>query len=177
MGLGIYFIKSPEPAPSTTQIINNDSSDDPSLPSFIDTKTKQLFSEKYSYILVVVLSGLYLFVYVGAESGYAGWIYSYAVDMNWANTMEADYLTSVFWVSFAVFRLVFVFISMKVTASFILICCTVICLSSTSFLAVAQYLFYFGYITSFHAEICMWIATVCFGIGTSACYPRFFWIF
>jgi FHS family Na+ dependent glucose MFS transporter 1 len=49
---------------------------------------------------------LFLFVYVGAEIAFAGWIYTYAFTLNLADATMAAYLTSGFWLTFTVGRLI-----------------------------------------------------------------------
>lgn len=54
----------------------------------------------------MVLSALvFLFFYVGGEIAFGGWLYTYATQLNLANAVNAAYLTSAFWLSFTVGRL------------------------------------------------------------------------
>jgi FHS family Na+ dependent glucose MFS transporter 1 len=54
----------------------------------------------------VVLSALFfLFFYVGGEIAFGGWLYTYATELSLANTVDAAYLTSAFWLSFTIGRL------------------------------------------------------------------------
>ena len=48
---------------------------------------------------------LLFFLYVGAESGVSGWIYSYAITLNIADKTSAAWLTSLFWVGLTLGRL------------------------------------------------------------------------
>ncbi len=54
---------------------------------------------------LIAAAALFLFFYVGAEISYSGWIYTYALTLNLANAAAAAYLTSGFWLSFTVGRL------------------------------------------------------------------------
>jgi FHS family Na+ dependent glucose MFS transporter 1 len=47
-----------------------------------------------------------LFFYVGAELGFGGWIYTYALEANLADKTTSAYLTSAFWGAFSIGRLV-----------------------------------------------------------------------
>lgn len=47
----------------------------------------------------------FMFLYVGAEVGVAGWLYTYAVALDMADATSAAYLTSVFWGALTVGRL------------------------------------------------------------------------
>jgi FHS family Na+ dependent glucose MFS transporter 1 len=55
---------------------------------------------------VVLAATLFLFFYVGAEIAFGGWVYTYAVELKLASTVQAAYLTSGFWLAFTVGRLV-----------------------------------------------------------------------
>lgn len=58
------------------------------------------------YYPLVLMAALYLFFYVGAEITYAGWIYTYATSLKIFTETGAAYLTSGFWLSFTVGRLI-----------------------------------------------------------------------
>lgn len=57
---------------------------------------------------------LFMGVYVGAEVGVGGWLYTYAVEMDLANTTNAAYLTSVYWGAFMVGRIFSIPIAVRV---------------------------------------------------------------
>ncbi|MBP6472628.1 MAG: MFS transporter [Chloroflexi bacterium] len=57
-----------------------------------------------NYLLVSLIT-LFFFLYVGAETSFGGWIYTYAVRANLATITMAAYLTSTFWGSLTVGRL------------------------------------------------------------------------
>jgi FHS family Na+ dependent glucose MFS transporter 1 len=54
---------------------------------------------------LVVSAALFLFFYVGAEISFSGWVFTYATTLNLASASGAAYLTSAFWLSFTVGRL------------------------------------------------------------------------
>lgn len=54
---------------------------------------------------VVITAALFLFFYVGSEIAFGGWIYTYAVELKLAPAVQAAYLTSLFWLSFTIGRL------------------------------------------------------------------------
>jgi FHS family Na+ dependent glucose MFS transporter 1 len=58
------------------------------------------------YYPLVLIAALYLFFYVGAEITYAGWIYTYATSLKIFTEAGAAYLTSGFWLSFTIGRLI-----------------------------------------------------------------------
>src|SRR4030095_11498575 len=55
---------------------------------------------------IVIIAALFLFFYVGAEVAFGGWVYTYAVTLKLTGPAEAAYLTSAFWLSFTIGRLV-----------------------------------------------------------------------
>jgi FHS family Na+ dependent glucose MFS transporter 1 len=57
------------------------------------------------YYPLILAAALYLFFYVGAEVAFGGWIYTYAVTLQVASAAGAAYLTSGFWLSFTLGRL------------------------------------------------------------------------
>lgn len=56
--------------------------------------------------LPVILVSAFFFLYVGAEVGAGGWIYTYALAQNLAGKTQAAYLTSAFWGALMLGRLV-----------------------------------------------------------------------
>jgi FHS family Na+ dependent glucose MFS transporter 1 len=53
----------------------------------------------------IVVAALFLFFYVGAEIAFGGWLYTYATTLGLVGPAAAAYLTSCFWLSFTVGRL------------------------------------------------------------------------
>ena len=53
----------------------------------------------------ILVTALFLFFYVGAELGYAGWLYTYAITLDLTDPARAAYLNSAFWLSFTIGRL------------------------------------------------------------------------
>ena len=54
---------------------------------------------------IVALIALFLFLYVGAEVGFAGWIFTYATQLRLADASAAAYLTSLVWASLTLGRI------------------------------------------------------------------------
>ena len=61
------------------------------------------------------------FVFVGAEVGLAGWIYTYAYEMNLASETTAAYLTSAFWAAFTFGRLLAIPLSRRIDPQVMLV--------------------------------------------------------
>jgi fucose permease len=69
---------------------------------------------------LVVLFALFFFLFVGAEVGYAGWVFSYSLEMGLATATAAAYLTSAFWAALTVGRAVGIPLSARFRPSTIL---------------------------------------------------------
>ena len=72
-------------------------------PQHVERTTEE---RTYVYYPLVIAAMLFLFFYVGAEIGFSGWIYTYAFTLNLADATMAAYLTSIFWLSFTIGRLI-----------------------------------------------------------------------
>jgi len=70
--------------------------------------------------LLVFLIAVMFFFFVGAELSFGGWIYTYALSLNLASITTAGYLTSLFWGSLTLGRLVNVPIAARVSPRYML---------------------------------------------------------
>jgi len=64
---------------------------------------------------------LFFFIYVGAEIGFGGWIYTYAITLKLTTTTFAAYLTSAFWGAFTIGRLLSIPLAIRVRPRYILL--------------------------------------------------------
>ena len=64
-------------------------------------------------ILPVLIMVLCFVLYVGGESGYGAWIYTYAFTLKFGTEVTAAYLTSAFWGSFTLGRLLGIWVSTR----------------------------------------------------------------
>eukprot|EP01095_Lingulamoeba_sp_RSL-Kostka_P014839 TRINITY_DN6628_c0_g1_i1.p1 TRINITY_DN6628_c0_g1~~TRINITY_DN6628_c0_g1_i1.p1 ORF type:complete len:429 (-),score=69.11 TRINITY_DN6628_c0_g1_i1:93-1208(-) len=69
---------------------------------------------------MIIVCSIILFFYVGAEVNYGAYIYYYAKDNGWADSQEADMLTSLFWMFLTLGRLIAAGISSKVSVTIML---------------------------------------------------------
>ena len=88
-----------------------------------------------SYYPLVIVATLFLFFYVGAEITFGGWIYTYGVTLMLVSSAGAAYLTSGFWLTFTIGRLISVPAAIRFTPKQIL---TVALLGCLSILALAM---------------------------------------
>jgi MFS transporter, FHS family, Na+ dependent glucose transporter 1 len=83
-------------------------------------------------VSLVALIILFFIFYVGAEMGFAGWIFTYATASNLANPAAAAYLTSLFWGAFTVGRLLGIPLATRFSPRLLLLLDWVGCLFSIS---------------------------------------------
>jgi fucose permease len=108
--------------------------------------------------LPVALIGLLLFLYVGAEVGYGGWIYTYALGTGVRDEATAAYLVSVFWGALTVGRLLAVPVAHRFRPRTILLGGLVGCLLS---LGIVWGNRVWG----------TWVGTVSLGLSMAAIFP------
>jgi FHS family Na+ dependent glucose MFS transporter 1 len=78
---------------------------------------------------IIICSALFLFFYVGAEVAFGGWVYTYAVTLKLAGAAEAAYLTSAFWGSFTIGRLISIPMATRLTAQKTILASLGLCLA------------------------------------------------
>jgi FHS family Na+ dependent glucose MFS transporter 1 len=93
-----------------------------------DSGRGELVSTRVYYPLVIP-AALFLFFYVGAEVAFGGWLYTYAVALKLASAAGAAYLTSGFWLSFTLGRLISIPMASRFTAQRIVLAALSCCLS------------------------------------------------
>jgi FHS family Na+ dependent glucose MFS transporter 1 len=110
--------------------------------------------------LMVILISVFIFLHVGAELSYGGWIYSYAVNLNLASTTTAAYLTSLYWGSLTLARLISVLIALRMKTSNILLVDLAGCIFAVILLL--------AFPKSSHIA---WIGTIILGFSIAALLP------
>jgi FHS family Na+ dependent glucose MFS transporter 1 len=110
--------------------------------------------------LLVLLITLFIFLHVGTELSFGGWIYSYAISLDLADESSAAYMTSLYWGALTLGRLVSVFIALKMRTSHMLMVDL-----AGSMLAVVLLLVYP------HSSPAAWIATTILGFSIAAILP------
>ncbi len=131
-----------------------------SQPSPSSLKTDQNNPAGKANPLLVVLIALLFFMAVGAEISFGGWIYTYALRLNLANATTAAYLTSLYWGSFTLGRLLGIPITMRLRPRTVLLSDVIGCA-----LGVLVVLFFP------RPEIGVWIGTAIFGLAMASIFP------
>ncbi len=111
------------------------------------------------WLLVGLLATMF-FLFVGAELSYGGWIYTYAISLDLATATSAGYLTSLFWASLTLGRLISIPIAGRVRPRYLLI-------ADLAGLAVSLVLL----LLFSGSSAILWIATFGFGLSTANVYP------
>jgi FHS family Na+ dependent glucose MFS transporter 1 len=129
----------------------------PSLP--IRHRDTAVHGGKANWFLVVLVA-TFLLVYVGAEVAYGGWIYTYAITLGLSSATAAAYLTSFFWGSLTLGRLLSIPLAAKLHPKALLSGALTGCLLSLSVLIVGQ-----------SSTLALWIGTIGLGLSMSVIFP------
>lgn len=108
---------------------------------------------------LLALLGVFFFVYVGLELGYAGWVKTYGEALDFGE-LTATWLTTVFWISFTVGRLLAAAVAGRVSPERVVIAASV-----ASLLAAVVLLAGDGRTPA------VWAGTIVMGLGTAPQFP------
>jgi FHS family Na+ dependent glucose MFS transporter 1 len=111
-------------------------------------------------VLPVLLMVLSFFVYVGAELGFGNWIYTYALTLGLGTTITAAYLTSAFWGSFTIGRLLGVWISTRLNSYTILLIDLTGCLASLGLIILGR-----------ESAVLLWAGSIGLGLCMASIFP------
>lgn len=129
----------------------------PSLP--IRQRDTAVHGSKANWFLVVLVAA-FLFLYVGAEVAYGGWIYTYAITLGLSNETVAAYLTSFFWGSLTLGRLLSIPLTAKLHPKTLLSGALAGCLLSLVVLIAGQ-----------SSVVALWAGTIGLGLSMSVIFP------
>jgi fucose permease len=116
-------------------------------------------AKRNNYLLIVMMV-FFFALYVGSEVSFGGWVYTYAVAMKLMNTTTAALMTSLFWGSLTLGRLLSIPIASKYK------------LSSVVFLDVAGVLVSAGLILLWpKSEAIIWVGTFGTGFAMASIFP------
>lgn len=135
----LYFTRIPSPTPIVTR---TETAQRPALP------------------VLIVLLALFLFMYVGAEVSYGGWVFTYATTLHLGTDAIAALLTSGFWGALTVGRLVGIPLAGRFPPRQILLVDILVVLASLVLVIALP--------GSFTA---LWIGTIGAGLGMASIFP------
>jgi FHS family Na+ dependent glucose MFS transporter 1 len=127
-----------------------------------DTGASALVGARIYYLLVIP-AALFLFFYVGAEVAFGGWVYTYAVTLKLASAAGAAYLTSGFWLSFTLGRLLSIPLATRFMPPQIVLAALCTCLSILAIVIIIP-----------DSSVILWIAALGLGFGMAPLWPTGF---
>ena len=108
----------------------------------------------------VFLIGLFLFLYVGAEVGFAGWIYTYATTLRLSDVKTAAYLTSLFWGALTLGRMLTIPVVARMSPESVLRSSLVGCLISLALILASP-----------SSLTAVFAGTFCLGVSMAPIFP------
>jgi FHS family Na+ dependent glucose MFS transporter 1 len=127
------------------------------LPQTLSKEDVQAGQVRY---LQITLVALFLFLGVGAEVSFGGWMFSYAVKMGLSNETVAAYLTSAFWGALTAGRLLAIPIAARVRPRYILLGDVLGCLAGVVIILIWP-----------HSLTAAWLGALCMGAAMASIFP------
>lgn len=110
--------------------------------------------------LLILLISIFMFLHVGSELSFGGWIYSYALRLNIADETAAAYLTSAYWGSLTIGRLIAVAIAIKMKPKIMIIFDLIGCITAVSVLVLLP-----------NSVTAAWVGTILLGLSIASLVP------
>ncbi len=126
--------------------------------SKVDTQNPTTSTQPINWRLVLPFA-MFFMLYVGAESSYSGWVYTYAVELGLADAGTASYLVSAFWLTVTIGRLAAIPLSARFAPRVILRTAVMGSIASV------------GLIIAIPDSITLWIGTITLGLSMAAIFP------
>ncbi len=112
-------------------------------------------------VVPVVLIVFLFMLYVGLELGFGNWIYTYALTLKLGTTVTAAYLTSLFWGSFTLGRLLGIWVSTRLRAHTTILVDLIGCMVSTIIIMLWK-----------ESSLALWIGTFGLGLSMASIFPN-----
>lgn len=112
-------------------------------------------------VVPVLLIVLMFLLYVGLELGFGNWIYTYAITLDLGTEVTAAYLTSIFWGSFTLGRLLGIWVSTRVRAQLTILIDLIGCAISTLIIMIWR-----------ESGTALWIGTFGLGLSMASIFPN-----
>jgi len=133
-----------------------------SLPSPSARPTPEEHKDMPVPVLPLAIMVLCFVLYVGAEVGFGNWIYTYALQLGLGTEITAAYLTSAFWGSFTLGRLIAIPISTRLRPLAILYLDFAGCLISLVLILLFR-----------DSATVLWIGSILLGLSFASIFPTF----
>jgi len=111
-------------------------------------------------LLAVSFCVVLFFLNVGLELGFGNWVYTYSLKLGLATTITAAYLTSAFWGSFTLGRLIAIWVSTRARSQTILFMDLVGCAVGTLIIMIWK-----------DSIPALWIGTILLGLSIASMFP------
>jgi FHS family Na+ dependent glucose MFS transporter 1 len=111
----------------------------------------------------LVLIVVFLFIYVGAEVGYGGWIYTYALEQDLATETTGAYLTSAFWGAFTLGRLLSIPLAARIRPRWVLLGDLIGGIISLIFILSVS-----------SSAVLLWSGSILLGLSLASIFPTLF---
>lgn len=121
---------------------------------------EQLTNAVFPIVPVLLVVMLFL-LYVGLELGFGNWIYTYAITLHLGTEVTAAYLTSVFWGSFTLGRLLGIWVSTRMHAQMTILVDLIGCAISTLIIMIWR-----------ESGTALWIGTFGLGLSMASIFPN-----
>ncbi len=109
---------------------------------------------------IVFLLACFIFLYVGAEAAFGGWVFAYATNLHLADATMAAYLVAVFWGALTVGRFLGIPIAARLAPRVILVLDLIACLLAIGMIIVWS-----------DSAAILWIGAIATGLGMASIYP------
>jgi FHS family Na+ dependent glucose MFS transporter 1 len=132
----------------------------PSPTAPVEEKKDSVSEGSQSNAILIIFTAAILFFYVGAELGFGGWIYNYAYRLGLADETSAAYLTSAFWGSFTIGRLISIPLATRFRPRKLMIINFVGCLISVGIIILWP-----------QSVVALWSGTILVGLSMASIFP------
>ena len=122
--------------------------------------TSNLARHTRSQVILIIFTATILFFYVGAEIGFGGWIYTYALELDLADETTAAYLNSAFWGAFTIGRLLSIPLATRFRPRVLMMVNFFGCLLSATLIILFQ-----GSVTV------LWSGSILMGLSMASIFP------
>jgi len=130
------------------------------LPGPFNRNGSQIDRHAPLHVIPVVLIVLAFLLYVGAEIGFGNWIYTYGLSLELGTSITSAYLTSAFWGTFTLGRLLGIWIAARAHAAAILFVDFAGCLVSLGLILLWQ-----------DSALILWGGTIGLGLFMASIFP------
>ncbi len=110
--------------------------------------------------MLVGMIALFMFMYVGAEVSFGGWVYTYATTLGLASAQAAGYLTSVYWGGLTAGRVLAIPIANRYRPRTILLGDLIGCLLSVGIILVWR-----------ESSLALWVGAIGLGLAMASIFP------